>query len=272
MRSGAITAWQDTVNGIFKKWGVNLVLVEDGTFGAVTRDAGLHVAHARGLDVGVIRRNGLTGMDRILIRGAGESGDQRSAAQKAAGVKRTTVDRYVARLRKRYAIGTAPRIITAAQAGLHPRGVFGSIGKVHRGTTHYAASPRAKTSTQGIILARSFDRLHASKGWGGLSYYLLICDDGTIIFGRAMSLKGAHVAAQNSGNIGVNFFSTTGDRPTRQQIASYNWWLDNGHTAKVPAVHRTPRKPRDLEIRGHKFWPGQSTGCPGHFTPNDLRG
>lgn len=179
---------------------------------------------------------------------------------------------WVSRRRKELARhgGAKPRIITAKQAGLYPKGVFGQLGPERKATLHYAASPRARNLAEGIKLALGFDRFHRGKGWGGLSYHYCIPDTGEIICGRSTLHKGAHVANTNAGNIGINFFCTTGDRPTEAQKKSAQWLIENAHTSAMPKLHRTDRDLRKADIRGHNQWPGQSTGCPGYFTPKNL--
>lgn len=147
----------------------------------------------------------------------------------------------------------------------------GALGPETKVTTHYAASPRAENLDRGIELAQSFNAYHRSLGWGGLSYHYLIPDSGEIILGRAVTQMGYHVANTNTGNVGINFFATLGDQPTEKQAKTYLWLLANAHTEKLPAAHRTDRDLRQADIRGHKFWGGQSTSCPGFYTPDNLK-
>lgn len=165
----------------------------------------------------------------------------------------------------------APRIVGWDVTGINPRNVFGALGPETKVTTHYAASPRARNLEEGIRLTRSFDSFHASKGWGGLSYAYLIPDTGELICGRSTYHKGAHVGGQNTGNVGINFFCTTGDQPTKAQAETFAWLLANAHTSALPIRHRTDRDLRRADLRGHRDWPSQSTGCPGAFSPANLR-
>jgi hypothetical protein len=164
-----------------------------------------------------------------------------------------------------------PEIVGWEETDIAPSAVFGGLGPELKVTTHYAASPRAETLDEGINFTRSFDAYHRSLGWGGLSYHYLIPDTGEIILGRRALDKGAHVLNTNSNNVGINFFCTTGHQPTEAQAKSYLWLLANAHTDKLPPAHRTDRDLREADIRGHKFWPGQSTDCPGYFTPDNLK-
>lgn len=165
----------------------------------------------------------------------------------------------------------APRIVGHSVSGLRPGNVFGSLGPEHKVTTHYAASARARNLTEGLALARQFDAFHRGKGWGGVSYHYLIPDSGELILGRSTSHKGAHVLNTNSNNIGVNFFCTAGDHPTKAQAETFMWLLANAHTDLLPSSHRTDLDLRRADTRGHNAWPGQSTGCPGNFTPSNLK-
>lgn len=164
-----------------------------------------------------------------------------------------------------------PKIVGWGQTGISPNNVFGPLGPETKVTTHYAASPRARNLAEGIKLTKQFDSYHRSKGWGGVSYHYLIPDTGELILGRSTSHKGAHALNTNSNNIGINFFCTTGHQPTKAQAKTFLWLLANAHTDKLPSRHRTDRDLRKADIRGHNQWPGQSTSCPGNFTPANLR-
>lgn len=156
-----------------------------------------------------------------------------------------------------------PRIITASQLGLSFQYVFGNKGAIFRGAGHYTAGHRARGADDLIREARSDHTFHKGKGWGGLSYEAMIADDGTLLFGNPIARKSAAVASNNTGMVNVCCPGTTGDRMTQAQKRTLGWLLDNWHTSKVPAAHRLPKPARGLEWRGHRFWPGQSTACPG---------
>lgn len=165
-----------------------------------------------------------------------------------------------------------PRIITARSIGLTFQNLFGQLGPELHVTGHYSATPRARDSQQGIAAAKAFHRDHIGNGWGGIGYHYVIPDDGTLICARPTLLKGAHTKLHNSQNIGVNMPGTTGDTPTPQQKASYEWLLANGHTAAMPKAHRTDRDLRAARLMVHKLWPDQSTECPGLFQTMYLAG
>lgn len=166
-----------------------------------------------------------------------------------------------------------PKIVTAAEIGIHPSGIFGELGTPIWLTGHYTAGPKDTSDQHAIALAQSFDRYHRGQGWGGSGYHYLIARSGTIIGLRPVAQKGAHVGGANTGNVGVVMNGTIGDKPTAAQARSLRWLIDNAHTNKMPAAHRAPRSLAGCQRRGHNDWAGhQSNSCPGSFKPMYLRG
>ncbi|HEV3479580.1 MAG TPA: peptidoglycan recognition family protein [Gaiellaceae bacterium] len=160
----------------------------------------------------------------------------------------------------------APRIITARSVGLAFQNLFGQLGPEENVTGHHSAGARAANWREGIERVKQFHADHKAKGWGGIGYHFVIVDDGTLICARPTILKGAHVGSHNTKNLGVNCPGTTGNRPTAQQKATYQWLLANAHTAAVPKPHRTDRDLRQARFFGHRDWPGHhSNACPGTF-------
>ena len=167
-----------------------------------------------------------------------------------------------------------PRIITARSIGLAFQNLFGQLGPERFVTGHYSAGARARTWQDGVARARSFHAFHRdTQGWGGCGYHFIIADDGALICARPTILKGAHTGGWNTSNLGVNCPGTTGDRPTPQQKATYQWLLANAHTDAMPKAHRTDVDLRNATFKGHKLWDGHETnGCPGRFLPMFLAG
>jgi hypothetical protein len=159
-----------------------------------------------------------------------------------------------------------PRAITSSQLGLRFQYVWGSKGQVYRGAGHYTAGRRVANAKELMHEMRSDHAFHMGKGWGGLSYEVMIADDGTIGYGNPVSRKSAAVAGQNTGLVSICCPGTTGDRMTSAQKRSVRWYLANAHTRKVPSAYRLPKPARRLTWRVHKEWPGQSTACPGDMT------
>jgi hypothetical protein len=157
----------------------------------------------------------------------------------------------------------APRIITSASLGLKFQYVWGTKGPLWRGAGHYTAGPRAANATELVVEMRKDHAFHCAKGWGGLSYEVMVADDGTIGLGNPVSRKSAAVAGQNSGLVNVCCPGSTGDRMTPAQKRSVRWYLANAHTSKVPKAYRLPRPAGGLRWLVHRDWPQQSTACPG---------
>ncbi len=161
-----------------------------------------------------------------------------------------------------------PKIVTAKAQGLVFQNVFGPLGPERHVTIHYTAGPEDRDVEHAKELNRSYHREHKAKGWGGIGYHFNITRAGHILCLRPTSLKGAHVGGWNSGNVGVMFHGTTGDKPTLAQKETLAWLLRNAHTRRLPAAHRTDRPLRMpyCDRRGHNQWPGHtSNSCPGLF-------
>lgn len=166
-----------------------------------------------------------------------------------------------------------PRIRTAAQIGLGFSNVFGELGPEKWVTGHHTAGPTDRSDAHAEQLVRQYHAQHRSQGWGGIGYHFCITRRGTILGLRPTRLKGAHTGGWNTGNVGVMFHGTTGDRPTRAQARAYRWLLNNAHTSKMPRTHRTDRSLRHLERKGHRDWPGHETNaCPGTHHKLILKG
>lgn len=161
------------------------------------------------------------------------------------------------------ALTAKPKIITSAQLGLRFQYVWGAKGQLFRGTGHYTAGRRVRNASELAQEMRNDHAFHAGKGWGGLSYEVMIADDGTIGLGNPVDRKSAAVASTNTGMTNVCCPGTTGDRMTAAQKRSLRWYLDNAHTRALPKAYRLPRHARGLTWKGHRMWPGQSTACPG---------
>lgn len=195
----------------------------------------------------------------------------RKQKQKQTGLERVAQMRKERKEREKQ--GKRPRIITAGQVGLNFQYVFGSKGSIIRGAGHYTAGPRAKDGEALVALARAYHRQHLNEGWGGLSYEAMVADNGDILLGNPPDRKGAAVALNNTGMVNVCCPATTGDRMTDAQERSIRWLLEHWHTDAIPARHRMPRRVRaeDIDWRGHREFPSQSTACPGVML-NDYQG
>lgn len=182
------------------------------------------------------------------------------SARRVANRARETAQEALKRLREARA-SRRPKIVNAR---LSISNLFGGLGPILYLTGHHSAGPTDRDDEHALTLVRQFDAQHRGQGWGGLGYHFNVTRRGTIILGRPVSLKGAHVGGHNSNNVGVLFHGTTGDVPTEAQARAFRWLLDNAHTSALPASHRTPRPLRDARRLGHKDWEGHhSNACPG---------
>jgi N-acetylmuramoyl-L-alanine amidase len=168
-----------------------------------------------------------------------------------------------------------PTIVTASALGLRFQNLFGPLGPEHDVTIHHTAGPKDTSLSHAKSLNRNYHAAHRAKGWGGIGYHYNITRKGVIICLRPTFLLGAHVGGHNTGNIGIMFHGTTGDKPTERQLESFRWLLSNANTRAMPAAHRTDRplnKPH-TNRRGHNDWPGHTwNACPGtHKTLLDLK-
>lgn len=188
--------------------------------------------------------------------------DQRRKNQKALRHHQRQIEKLDAQIARAKA-NRRPNVITAAQLGLTFQYVWGGKGAVYRGAGHYDAGSRAPDEPDLAATMRSHHAYHRSLGWGGISYEALIADDGTIGFGNPTDRMSAAVAVNNTGMVNICCPGTTGDRLTAAQEASIRWLKANWHTRKVPSAHRLPRPLSELDCRGHREWPSQSTACPG---------
>jgi len=166
-----------------------------------------------------------------------------------------------------------PRIITARSLGLRFDNRFGALGAETRLTGHHTAGPKDRDTNDAIRLCKQYHAAHRAKNWGGAGYHVCIARSGTIIGLRPTALKGAHVGGHNSGNLGVMFHGTTGDKPTAEQSKSYRWLLANAHTRRMPKAHRTDRDMRKAQRYGHNSWSGHTTNaCPATHKPLIIQG
>ena len=157
-----------------------------------------------------------------------------------------------------------PRIVSARQLGLSFSNLFGELGPELHVTGHHTAGVMDRNREHAKALARQYHGQHRSQGWGGIGYHYMIARDGTILCLRPTRLKGAHTGGHNTGNIGVVFNGTTGDKPTRRQARSYRWLLRYAHTSRMPRAHRTDRPLSKAKRWGHKEWSGHTyNACPG---------
>lgn len=117
---------------------------------------------------------------------------------------------------------------------------FGPLGPTRPGVGHYTAGPRDQSDGHAVALATGYNAQHRAQGWGAMGYMLALCSSGSLLLARPTSWKGAHVAGENTGRIGIVVFGGPGQRMTDAQRATLEWLRQHGHTAAMPQSHRLP--------------------------------
>ena len=136
----------------------------------------------------------------------------------------------------------APRCITSMTAD--------------RVTIHHTVTPTNDSLSPQARL-RQIQNFHMdSRGWCDIGYNFLVSRDGRLWRGRGSTRLGAHVANNNTGNVGISFMGThTSVKITDRQMcnaAKLLSWLD---------VHRPAVSLTRSDIKGHRQY--GDTSCPG---------
>ncbi len=116
----------------------------------------------------------------------------------------------------------------------------------------YTSKPAAAQRVEAIRLA------HRSRNWGDIGYHYLIDPHGRVWEGRPLDWQGAHVAAQNEGNLGICVMGNYEiQRPNARQVQALERF--------VAAQMRHYRIPTS-NVHTHREL--ASTACPGrHLQP-----
>lgn len=138
---------------------------------------------------------------------------------------------------------------------------------------HHTVTPSSDPQRQ----LRGIQRYHMdSRGWCDVGYHFLIGSDGRVYEGRPLHLLGAHVASNNTGNIGISFigcFHSSGcgsmgpTRPPDSMVRIAGQLV--GTLSRLYGISVNSDR-----VRGHRDHPGQGTSCPGdhlHARLGELR-
>lgn len=116
-------------------------------------------------------------------------------------------------------------------------------------TIHHSASPD--------VSAGQIRRWHLARGWDDIGYHLVIRSNGSVEFGRALTIMGAHVLHENQGNIGICLTGNFNVRPpTLQQIL-----VAEGLVMALRHAYQIPRE----QVFFHRDM--AKTDCPGKHFP-----
>lgn len=179
--------------------------------------------------------------------------DLRPRAHKAS----EAVKKFTRQLRNR----AKPKIIDL-HLQFRPMSTQYAIDKV---IGHYTAGPQDTDTDDAIRLCRIYHQAHLNQGWAGEAYMVCFTIDGDILLLRPSRYVGAHTYGYNTGSHGVMMHGTTGDTPSKAQQRTLKWWKRKGHTAAMPASHRSLRDVSALRWYGHNDL--GATSCPGLFKP-----
>ncbi len=157
------------------------------------------------------------------------------------------------------AVAPASLVISRADWGArNPDKICGNIVAPYRISIHHTALP-ASDGGDPEARMRQMQAYHIdTNGWCDIGYHFVVSQSGNIYQGRSDERRpGAHVGNQNSGNVGISLIGDySGTEPGATQLSStveiVRWVAE---TYEIPLT-------RDV-VKGHREWPGQSTGCPG---------
>jgi hypothetical protein len=133
----------------------------------------------------------------------------------------------------------------------------------NRFTIHHTVTPTNDSISPQARL-RQIQSFHMfTNGWCDIGYNHLVSRDGRVWRGRGVATIGAHVANNNTGNVGVSFMGTyTSTTPTAGQMCSAAKLLRWVHE-RYPAV-----KLNRTDVKGHRQYGG--TACPGNALYNKI--
>lgn len=126
-------------------------------------------------------------------------------------------------------------------------------------TIHCAATPEGRD-----VKAATISRWDIEK-FGQVSYHHVVELDGTAVRTLADTVRGAHVAKNNTGNIGICYVGGVDanmkpkDTRTAAQKATLRKLVDT-YRKLYPGI----------VVRGHRDWPGVKKACPSFDVATQL--
>lgn len=155
------------------------------------------------------------------------------------------------------------------------KGALAPLGKLRTLVYHHGGpvgGPRW-TFNAAAETCRSWQNFHMdSHGWSDIGYHLLMDGRGRLYLGRPANKLGAHVLAENTGRIGLNYMqdgrrsglTVFQKRTTRKLFARAHGRLG------LPALKDLANGPPGVAVLGHREVPGQATECPGDLIAADV--
>jgi hypothetical protein len=155
-----------------------------------------------------------------------------------------------------HALSSGVKIHSRKSWGAKPAKCYVPKTSPFRATIHHTVTPTNDSYSPQKRL-RQIQSFHMySNGWCDIGYNYLLSRDGRVWKGRGKGRLGAHVANNNTGNVGISFMgthtSTSATKTQRCKVAGLLRWLHKQHPAI--ALNRS-------DIKGHRQY--GSTSCPG---------
>jgi len=119
---------------------------------------------------------------------------------------------------------------------------------------HCTATPEGRDVT-----AKDVDRMHRQRGFNGIGYHFIVRLDGTVEPGRPVDAIGAHVEGQNSTSIGISY---VGGVDANDIKLAKDTRTDAQKRALRALLLDLVSKYPDVEILGHRDFPGVKKACP----------
>ncbi|HEY1100560.1 MAG TPA: N-acetylmuramoyl-L-alanine amidase [Myxococcota bacterium] len=147
--------------------------------------------------------------------------------------------------------------VTRAQWGARSR----SCGPTHRPnriTIHHTVTPNNDSMSMPARM-RQIQAYHIdSRGWCDMGYHFFIGQDGKVYQGRVETILGAHVANDNSNNVGISFIGTYSSvAPSDAMFAAGARIIKSLSTTYGITIDRT-------KVKGHRQSGTTQTECPGN--------
>ncbi|MFO0893619.1 MAG: peptidoglycan recognition family protein [Phycisphaerales bacterium] len=121
----------------------------------------------------------------------------------------------------------------------------------HDGMTPFTATDQESSAARIEVIRTG----HRSKKWGDIGYHFVVDRGGRVWEGRSLRWQGAHVEAQNEGNVGICCLGNFDEQsPSQAQLDALEGQLRTLMRRYGVPVSR---------IRTHQEWPTAHTACPG---------
>ena len=137
-----------------------------------------------------------------------------------------------------------------------------AMNGVKRITVHHTGSHRGFIGKSDREIVQMIERYHRNeRKWATIGYHYLVGHDGAVYEGRPANIQGAHVARNNSNNLGIAMIGDFNKKaPTAKQLSTLHGLLRE---------QQRKYRVKNNKIYGHKDL--GKTVCPGKFLYNWLQ-